>query len=211
MELILVRHAEPVAHVVAAGNADPGLTPVGVAQAQALADSPALGHVDLIVQSPARRAMETARPIAEQRGLNPVTVDALVEWDWGSADYIPVEAMRAANDPRWQRMVRGEPYDGVDVPAFRRRVLTAIGDVVAANPGRRRVLVVCHAGVINAYTGDVVGTDMLLWFHPAYTSFCRVAAARDGRRGILSINETPHLLGVELATAAVAGRKYDSS
>lgn len=205
MELILVRHAEPAELVAADGHADPGLTPLGVAQAQALADSPALGRVDLIVQSPARRAVQTAHPIAAQRDLTPVTVDDLVEWDWGAADYVPVEVMRAANDPRWQNVIRGEAYDGVDVPAFRRRILSAIGKIVAANPGSRRVLVVCHAGVINAYTGDVLGAKSLLWFHPAYSSFCRVAAARDGRRGILSINETPHLIGVKLATPAAAG------
>jgi broad specificity phosphatase PhoE len=104
--------------------------------------------------------------------------------------------MRRVNDPRWQQVIRGEPYGDVDVPAFRRRVLDAIGGLVAAHPGPQRVLVVCHAGVINSYIGDVIGSRTVIWFHPAYTSFSRVAAARGGRRGILSLNETPHLVAL---------------
>jgi broad specificity phosphatase PhoE len=204
VELILIRHAEPEEQVVVGGGADPELTGLGRAQARALASCPSLGPLDLIVQSPARRAIATASPVAERHGLTPVTVQELAEWDWGAEDYVPVEIMRAADDPRWRNMVRGEAYDGVDVPAFRRRVLTAMGDLARDNPGRR-VLVVCHAGVINTYTGDVVGADKLLWFHPAYTSRSRVAVARDGRRGILSINEAPHLIGLELASLAAAG------
>lgn len=200
MELILVRHGEPAELVVTGGVADPRLTEQGNAQARALAACPALGHVDLIMASPARRAVETAAPLTAERGLDPETDADLLEWDWGSEDYTPVEAMRATNDPRLDALARGDVYGGVDVVAFRRRVLDAFGRIVAANPGPRRVVVVCHAGVINAYLGDVLGVEKLLWFHPAYTSFSRVGAARDGRRGVLSVNETPHLMTVVAPT-----------
>ncbi len=200
MEFVIVRHAEPMAVRVESGAADPGLTVLGRAQAQALADSPALGPVDAIAQSPSRRAIETARPIAERFGLDPVTVDGLAEFDHGDTEYVPVEELREARGERWDALLRGEPYGEVDVPAFRARVLRSFADLAAANPGRRRVLVVCHSGVVNAYIGDVIGMDKLLWFAPAYSSFSRIAAARDGRRGIVSLNETPHLHGLDLAT-----------
>ena len=38
-------------------------------------------------------------------------------------------------------------------PAFKARVVAAFAELAAANPGRRRGLVACHAGVINAYIG----------------------------------------------------------
>src|SRR4051812_5139558 len=122
MELILVRHAEPFAVTVVGGGADPGLTALGTAQAQALALCPAVRHLDAIVQSEARRAIETARPIAEQHGLVPITVPGLVEFDWGAEDYTPIAEIRAANDHRWQAILRGEPFGEVDVPVFRQRV-----------------------------------------------------------------------------------------
>lgn len=204
MEFVIVRHAEPSAMRVESGAADPGLTSLGRAQAQALADCPALDAVDVIVQSPSRRATETARPIAERLGIDPVTVPGLAEFDHGQAEYVPVEQLRELRDGRWDAMVRGEAYGEVDVPAFRARVQQSFAELAAANPGRRRVVVVCHSGVINAYTGGVIGMEKLLWFAPAYSSFSRVAAARDGRRGIVSLNETPHLLGLDHATPRLA-------
>lgn len=209
MEFVIVRHAEPAAMRVESGAADPGLTPLGRAQAQALADSPALGHVDIIVQSPSRRAIETARPVAERFGLDPITIPGLAEFDHGYTEYVPVEQLRETRDGRWDAMVRGEAYGEVDVPAFRSRVLQSFAELAVANPGQRRVLVVCHSGVINAYAGDVIGMDKLLWLAPAYSSFSRIAAARDGRRGILSLNETPHLLGLDLATPRLTPRQTE--
>jgi 2,3-bisphosphoglycerate-dependent phosphoglycerate mutase len=203
MEFLIVRHAEPVAMRVESGAADPALTMLGRAQADALAACPALGRLDVVAQSPSRRAVETARPIAERFGIEPVSVPGLAEFDHGQPEYVPVEQLRALRDERWDAMMRGEAYGEVDVPAFRARVTDAFAALAAANPGQRRVVVVCHSGVINAYIGDVIGMEKLLWFAPAYSSISRVAAARDGRRGILSLNETPHLLGLHPVTTAL--------
>ena len=50
-----------------------------------------------------------------------------------------------------------------------------------------------HAGAINAATGAVLGQERTIWFAPDYCSISRIAAARDGRRGIVSLNETGHV------------------
>jgi broad specificity phosphatase PhoE len=197
VEFVVVRHAEPEAITVSEGSADPGLTALGRAQAEALARCPGLGHLDMIVQSPARRAIETAAPLAACRGLIPITLDGLTELDWGAKDYTPVETMRARNDPRWQAAVlRGEGW-GVDASWFRARVVETFTELAVANAGATRIAAVCHNGVLNAWIGEVIGMERLLWLHAAYTSYSRVAVARDGRRGILSLNETPHLLAFE--------------
>jgi probable phosphoglycerate mutase len=83
----------------------------------------------------------------------------------------------------------------VDAAAFRDRVTTALDGIAAAHPGER-VAVVCHAGVINAYTAEVLGLGRLLWFEPAYTSITRVLVDRSGRRSVHSVNESAHLRGV---------------
>ena len=64
--------------------------------------------------------------------------------------------------------------------------------IVAAHPGGR-VVVFSHAGTINAYCGHVLGQGAPLFFAPDYGSLTRGGAARDGRRGILSLNETLHV------------------
>jgi broad specificity phosphatase PhoE len=80
----------------------------------------------------------------------------------------------------------------LDVVEFRRRVIASVEEIVAAHPGGR-VALVSHAGVINAYTAHILGITRDLWFSPAYVSVTRVGAARDGRRGLVSLNETGHV------------------
>lgn len=197
MEFLLVRHALPVSAVAEDGHADPHLTPLGVAQAKALAVSGLLGQIDGLVTSPSRRTVETIAPIAERFGLTPTVVEDLAEWDWGMAEYMPVEQLKATGDPRWESIVRGEPYGDVDVPAFRKRVVAAFDSLARANPGRRLV-VATHAGVINVFIADVLGIGgPPLWFRPDYASLSRVAVRSDGRRGVLSVNETAHLLELD--------------
>jgi broad specificity phosphatase PhoE len=80
----------------------------------------------------------------------------------------------------------------VDPAAFLQRVVTGVEAIAARHPGGRAVLF-CHSGTINAYTGHITGQQRPLWFAPAYCSLSRIGAARDGRRGVISLNETGHV------------------
>jgi probable phosphoglycerate mutase len=64
--------------------------------------------------------------------------------------------------------------------------------LIAANTGRR-IAVVCHGGVINAWAALVLGIEPRLFFDPRYTSINRFMAARSGERSLVSLNETAHL------------------
>ncbi len=200
MELLLVRHAEPVR--IAPGErgsapADPELTPAGTRQAERLAAWLDAEAVDHVVSSPLRRARETAAPIAAAHGLTVEVVEGIQEWDAASDSYIPIEELRAAKDDQWHAMVEGrwEDYGGEDPARFRSRIVPTIDGIIAAHPGRR-VVVVCHGGVINVYLAALLGLDRHLWFDPAYTSVSRVHAARSGPRSLASLNETAHLVGI---------------
>ncbi|GAC1325755.1 MAG: histidine phosphatase family protein [Mycobacteriales bacterium] len=194
MELVFVRHALPLRMDVAEGPADPGLAPLGREQAERLVAALGGEPVDAIVTSPQRRAVETAQPLARRLGAEAEVVEGIAEFDPGASSYVPVEELQAANDPRWHLLSRGQLYSpDIDPVAVRQRVVAAVESVVAAHPGRRVVLF-SHAGAINAYTGHVLGLDQPpIWFVPAYASITRVVAARDGRRGIRSLNETGHV------------------
>jgi broad specificity phosphatase PhoE len=194
MELVLVRHAEPVRVEGGDRPADPQLTPRGRDQAARLAAWLAEEAVDHLVTSPLARAVETVAPVASALGLEPEVVAGVAEWDAGNHEYIPVEELRQLQDERWFAMIEGrwELDGGIDPVAYRNRVVDAVEDVIGRFPGRR-VVVVCHGGAINAYLGHVAGIERPLWFEPAYTSISRVAASRAGVRSIVSVNEMAHL------------------
>jgi probable phosphoglycerate mutase len=196
MELVLVRHAQPVRvdEGEVEGPADPGLSAHGHTQARRLADWLAFETFDAVVTSPLRRARETAAPLAETLG-QPVEVDAgLTEYDATAGAYIPIEDLRAAKDERWFATIEGRWADagGVDPAVFQRHVVPAMSALVERYSGRR-VVAVTHGGVLNVYLADVLHTEALLFFHPEYTSISRVRAARSGQRSVSSLNETAHL------------------
>jgi probable phosphoglycerate mutase len=194
MELLLIRHALPVRIEAASGAADPGLSELGVRQAEALAAVLDGEGVDVLVTSPLRRAIETAAPVAATLGLEPEVVDGLAEFDRDSNWYIPIEELRAAGDPRWLSYLDDHwgTEAGLDPTGFRAAVVRSVEDVIAANRGRK-VAAVAHGGVINAYVGHVLRTPMPGVFEPTYTSITRVLAAGSGERMMKSMNEAAHV------------------
>lgn len=193
MELLLIRHAEPVRVEMEEGPADPGLHDRGREQARALAGYLSTEKLDALYSSPLLRARETADPLARASGLELQVDHGITEFDQGSNSYIPMEELRTTKDERWLALAGGtlEGFD-IDPAQFRDQAVGAIEGIVESNPGRK-VAVVCHGGVINAYVGHVLGIDRLLWFEPLYSSIARLAASRHGPRSVLSLNEAPHL------------------
>lgn len=192
VELILVRHALPLrARGVDGAPADPGLADEGHNQAERLAGWLAAERIDAIVSSPARRARETAGPLADTLGLPVGGADALREFDTGATEYVPIEEL-SVDDPRWQALARGELYDCADPEGFRERVIDGVERLVGDHPGGR-VAAFSHAGAINVYTGHVLGLTRNMWFAAGYASITRIGAGRDGRRGLISLNESGHL------------------
>src|SRR3954453_14064406 len=110
MELVLVRHAEPTridSHEPGGAPADPALTERGREQAERVAAWLAFESIDTLLVSPKPRALETAEPIAKLCGLEPVLATDIVEYDARADHYIPIEELRAKDDPRFRAMVEG--------------------------------------------------------------------------------------------------------
>ena len=175
--------------------ADPPLTARGRDQAERLAAWLAVEPIDVVLSSPQRRAIETAEPIARVHGLDVQVVAGLVEYDVQSDSYIPMEELRATDDPKLAAMYEGrwEEFGGESTETFRARVAATLDEVVTAHPGRR-VVAVCHGGVINVALAVVLGLDRHLWFDPHYTSLSRMVASRTGVRSLASLNERAHLV-----------------
>jgi probable phosphoglycerate mutase len=199
MELLLIRHALPVRRELVDGPADPELSDDGHAQAERLARYLESEHIDAVYASPLKRAQQTAEPLAARRGVNISTSAGIAEWDQNSSEYVPVEELKAAGDPRWHALLEGTWVSDESEEDFSERISTTIESIVADHGGQR-VAVVCHGGVINGYLSEVLGLMEFarMFFYPNYTSIHRVAAASTGERSIITINETGHLRGTGL-------------
>jgi probable phosphoglycerate mutase len=199
VELILVRHGLPVRKENTDGPADPELSTDGHAQAALFAAYMMSENIDAIYSSPLRRAVQTAEPLSAAIGIDPVLVPGIAEWDQHSNEYIPVEELKAANDPRWLEMAKGG-FSSDEIPEdFHNRVLESIEDIINKHRGDT-VVVTCHGGVINDYLSHILGIANSQFFYPNYTSIHRIAASSSGHRSVLSVNETSHLRGSGLPT-----------
>ena len=196
MEVLLIRHAIPIRRELESGIADPELANDGLKQAELMAQYLASEKLHAIYASPMQRAQQTAQPLASVQGLAITTVDGVAEYDKNSNQYVPVEELKAKNDPRWQEMLRGE-WTSTDETEdeFIKRIVDSIEEIIA-NHASQRVAIVCHGGVINAYICHVLGLENQRgFFYPNYTSIHRIAAAGSGERSIVTLNETSHLRG----------------
>lgn len=201
-QLLLVRHAEPLAATAEPGaaGADPALSARGEEQADRfakwLAGAPDRDEVAEVVTSTMRRARETAAPAVRLLGTPvPAAVEDLGEFDAGRASYRPVH-LRDDADEDWQAIRSGVYPAYVDGPAFAARVTAALDAVAARQDPRGTALVVCHAGVINTYVTGILGIARPLVFPLHHTSVTRVLISRSGTRRVSSVNETQHLAGM---------------
>ena len=200
MELLLVLHALPVRvdNRDTGDEADPVLSDLGWRQSRAVADwlvgalpgGPSAEPIDAVYASTRARARQTAEPLAERLGQELRIEPGLDEYDYGEPEYVPIEELKEAGDPRWHELVS---EDAIPAPeAFMAQVVTGVDRIIAAHPGQR-VVAFCHGGTICAYMAHLLGLDRILFFEAAYTSVNRVLAASTGERSLGSLNETAHL------------------
>jgi broad specificity phosphatase PhoE len=190
MKLTLVRHGRPDEDHADRPH-DPPLCAEGRRQAEAVASLLSAEGVTHIVASPLARAHETALPLAGRLGLAVRTVDGWAEADRHVARYRSTETLRAQGDDEWRRFL-DDPvrYLGGDPAAFQAAVLGALQATVDA-PADAHIAVFTHGLPINVVLSHVLGLGAIVHFRPGYGSLTRLAA-RDGRLGVVSVNERTH-------------------
>jgi probable phosphoglycerate mutase len=187
----------------AAGYDDLGLSTIGQRQARALGARLARStQLAAIVSSPTRRAYETARAVADACGLD-VTIDARVrEIGLGNESFaanlgiaerasairerLAMLAEIALRDGSWAAVPGAECASDARV-----RFASAVEEIVRTYPDAH-VAVVSHAGTINAYFAELVGTERDFFFPAGNTSLSTVRIA-GSRRLVLRLNDTAHL------------------
>lgn len=170
-EAFLVRHASTAwTGSRWLGNRDLPLTAVGRAEATAAAHRLAamVPAGTVVVSSPARRAIETAAPIAERLRVR-VRVDAdLREVDVGRAEGLTWDEVRRDLPDVAAALVDGRQVDwpgGESAAELRSRVGNAWTRV--ADRREPAVIVVGHAGVIAAIVASLLPGSDPTWLGPA--------------------------------------------
>ncbi len=199
MEIILVRHGEPAWIDDGRTLPDPSLTPLGVAQARAVAARlAALDGIDDILVSPARRAVETAEPLEHSIGKTAITIADLVEirvpFD-DTPSHVVERTFREARDRPlsewWDGIAGGESFRDFHV-----RVTEAIEALLRHRGVQRlstqhlwhdvgthhRIVIVAHGGTNAVILGHMLGLDPTPWEWERFVS---------NHGGIIRLQTTP--------------------
>lgn len=199
MTIYLIRHGLAAAGV---DDLDPGLAPLGHAQAAAVAAALAGSPAGRLIVSPLRRTRETAEPIAATLGLEPELREEVAEVfdpSW------PVEQRRAMIGPfmagRWSEQPER-------LQAWRRRVLDTLLEAgLAAEATGRDLVVVSHYIAIGVAIGEATNDDRVVPIPMANASITRMSAGHGGLRLIEAVS-TAHLAPGQITGLgqAMAGR-----
>jgi probable phosphoglycerate mutase len=199
---LLVRHGESApAHPdrpfpTRDGHGDPALDPVGVQQAELLAQRLASEVIAAIYVTTLLRTQQTAAPLAQRLGLTPIEEPDLREVFLGDWEEGELRRRAAVRDPifeqifleeRWDVIPGAEPHEEFDA-----RVWRGFQRVVAAHPDER-VVVVAHGGVIGQLLHRVTEARRFAFAGADNASISEVVA--DPNRIILRrYNDVAHLL-----------------
>lgn len=219
MEIIFVRHGQPAWGKDGVPQMDPELTELGVVQAERAAARLAARGADEILSSPARRARQTAAPLAERLGAKIEIVDDLLELqlpDWSHLSLIDVahkfrEAREREPAAWWEGMPGGENFR-----AFQTRVQRGLFGLLEARGVRRlteeeapifsverdlgRLVIYGHGGTNSVAMTVLQGLPGVPWewerFTLSHTGMLRLKAVPLGRGVIFSLrsfNDCEHL------------------
>jgi broad specificity phosphatase PhoE len=195
MELIFVRHGEPVAAQTDDGSpANPHLSERGVWQASRVCDWLACEPIDTVITSNKRRAQQTVEALAEGLNLTPNVVHDFDEIDRNCPVYAPFQMMSEHFPDYWQKILKQQWTEiGWDSPeVFRERVIAAYEGVVASRPGER-VVIGCHGGVIGAVLAHVIGVESMFTFaNVPFASITRLRVQPEGGATVGSMCEVAH-------------------
>jgi len=162
--LLLVRHAATTATEEGrfSGSTGVELSDEGRRQAARLGGRLWRQNITALYSSPLSRALDTARIIAADCGLSPVTRDALREIDhghWEGRTREDVEAQFGAEYAAWEAdPFTFAPEGGESGVAVLARALPEIRAIVTAHPGEQ-VLVVSHKATLRLVLSSLLAFD----------------------------------------------------
>jgi broad specificity phosphatase PhoE len=174
--IYLVRHAKPAA--AWGDDPDPGLDPLGVTQAAAVAQHLAKAATPApIYSSPLRRCRETALPLCELWRREAAVLPSVAEIPSPPVDRAAKrEWLTAAMTGTWSELQQNAPAGSIDYLDWRRSVVEAL----QALP--HDCVVFTHYIAINVAVGAVQRREDVLCFRPDHASVTVIDADTHGLR-----------------------------
>lgn len=178
-QILLIRHGQSAPYVpgkpfpLVDGHGDPELTELGHFQARRVADRLLAEPVSAIYVSTLTRTHQTAAPLAEAIGLEPIVEPDLREVFLGEAEGGLLREMFATDHPT-ARALRTKQDWGVIPGAesnvrLTERVVGAV-DAIADRHRGQMVAAFCHGGVIAAVLQHIAGSGPGTFFGVRHTS-----------------------------------------
>jgi probable phosphoglycerate mutase len=199
--LLVVRHGESMPEhpdhpfPMVDGHGDPPLDPVGVKQAELLADRLQDEKIDAIYVTTLQRTHETAAPLAARLSLTPIVEPGLREVFLGEWEGT-FRAKAQSGDPAFERIWTEERWDVIpgaeSHDAFDERVWGGIQRIIAGHPDQR-VMVVSHGGTIGHLLHRVTGARRFAFAGADNASISEVVGTKDGLM-LRRYNDVAHLL-----------------
>jgi len=208
VQIILIRHGETDWNTeqVFRGKIDVPLNQTGLAQARAVRDALAESAIDALYASPLARAFETARVLAEGRGLAVGAEEGLIDVDFGLWQGLTKEKVKKdcpdlystwLTDPELVTFPRGETLLKVQ-----QRAMAALERAMDGNPGKT-IALVSHRVVTKVILCGVLGLDLSRFWRVKQDTCAINRFEHDaGRYCLTLLNDTCHLRGVSGASAA---------
>jgi probable phosphoglycerate mutase len=202
-ELFLVRHGASADSVegesfeLVEGQGDPPLSEVGRHQAEQLALRLAQEPFDALYVTTLRRTAETAAPLVERTGLQPVVEADLREVFLGGWEGGLLRQKAVDRDPMFDAVMREQRWDVIpgaeSREAFGGRLRRAVERIAAEHAGGR-VLVFSHGAAIGELLAQATASGPFAFVGADNTSISRLVVTEE-RWVLRSYNDTAHLAG----------------
>jgi len=189
------------------GRADIPLDENGRKQASAIANALRGKGISAIYSSPLRRSVETARPAAAVFHLKIVTLQGLIDINYGEWEGLAYDEVRQRyadlyraweERPDSVRFPNGESLDEV-----KRRSFAAFMEVVEKNSGNS-ILIIPHRVINKVLLCAILGlSNDHFWSIRQDTGCINVIEYSDSRFVLVSMNDTCHMRGISQKMAQV--------
>jgi probable phosphoglycerate mutase len=202
-EVIVVRHGASEVALPGArfplvdGRGDPNLSEGGYEQARAIAERLAPEGIAQLFVTPLRRTHQTAAPLVEATGLDPVVLEDLAEvrlGEWEGGEY---RVRVARGDPLIREMFERERWDvipgGETFESLGRRVRAGVERIVELTGPDAVAVAFLHGGVIGEIFRQATESRPFAFVHSDNGSVSRLVVRASGRWQLRSFNEVSHL------------------
>jgi probable phosphoglycerate mutase len=204
-EIVLIRHGASAAAVpdepfpLLGRHSDPPLSPEGREQALAVGARLAAQDFAGVFVTPLRRTAETAAPLCEAKGIEPVVIEDLIEVQLGELEGGEFRIRAAQGDPLIRRVFTEQRWDVIPgaepMHALAQRVRSGMAKIVGAVGAGGVAAAVLHGGIIAELCRQATGSRALAFAHVDNASVSRLVVFPSGRWLLHSFNDTTHLGG----------------